>query len=255
MPDTISELTPLAGQQNQQDNKERAKSTVNNTRSNSNRGNNARNSNLAALASAAQAFKGKIEELPIIGKQYESTGVAWEILQKDLAEYVVLKLECGDDIAQLVENMEDKPEEHHGKSPEWDKSNKDDYGAQQLYSKKLDMHLKREAAYVRNKKKVYTILYGQCTPSLLSGIKSADDFSKKDKEKDPIWIMTLIKKLSVGIDETENELCTAFQSLKKFYTGYQKPTESNDDWFDRFNEGWNTAMAAGGKTCLVPKIA
>ena len=131
----------------------------------------------------------------------------------------------------------------------------DDYGEQQNFSKKLDMFLKREAAYIRNKKKIYTLLFGQCTPSHLSGIKSAETFTKNDKDKNPVWIMKTIKKLSVGIDEAENELCTAFYTLKRFYSGYQKPTESNDDWVDRFNENWNTAIDAGGKDCIVPKIS
>ena len=46
-----------------------------------------RNNNLATLASAARNFKGKIEDLSVIGKQYENTGVAWEVLQKEFAEY------------------------------------------------------------------------------------------------------------------------------------------------------------------------
>ena len=178
-----------------------------------------RNNNLATLANAARSFKGKIQELPIIGKQYENVGVAWDILQKDLAEYAVLNLDYGDDMVPLIESMTDKPEECHGEAPKWDNQNKDDYGEQQIYSKKLDIYLKRESAYKRNKKKVYTLLYGQCTPSLLSGIKSANNFTKKDKEKDPMWIMTMIQKLSVGIGETENELCTAFYTLKRFYSG------------------------------------
>ena len=152
--------------------------------------------------------------------------MTWEILQKDLSKYVVLNLEYGDDMVPLIEDMSDKPEECYGKAPKWDTAHKDDYGEQQIFSKKIDLYLKREAAYARNKRKIYTLLYGQCTPNLLSGIKSAEDFTKKDKGKDPIWIMTMIKKLSVGIDETENELCTAFYTFKRFYSGYQKPMES-----------------------------
>ena len=116
------------------------------------------------------------------------------------------------------------------------------------------MYLKREAAYQRNKKKVYTIVLGQCTPSLLTGIKSATDFTTKDKAKDSIWLMKLVKKLSVGIDESENELCTIFQIKKRLYSNYQKPTESNDDFFDRFDEEWNTCEVAAGKESMIPKI-
>jgi hypothetical protein len=219
MSEQAPEQTMTEGQEQKQNdnNKNTERSTFNNTtryRSNN------RNNNLATLASAARNFKGKIEDLSVIGKQYENTGVAWEVLQKEVAEYSVLNLDYGDDLSYLLENMDDDAVKAYGNAPIWDNTKKDDYGAQQIYSKKLDLHLKREAAYDRNKKKVYTILYGQCTPSLLSGIKFSNEFNIKDKDKDPVWIMKLIKRLSVGIDESENELCTIFQLNKRFYSIY-----------------------------------
>ena len=61
------ESTPATGQlQNQQRPR---------TNNNNNRNGNIRNSNLATFASEARSFKGKIGELPIIGRQYESAGV------------------------------------------------------------------------------------------------------------------------------------------------------------------------------------
>ena len=149
---------------------------------------------MEALASAARLFKGKITKLPIIGKKYENTGVSFELLQKDVSEYAVMNLDYGDDLINLFETMKDNKTSVHaiGSKPTWNNDNKDDYGKQQEYSKKLDMFLKREALYKRIKKKIYTIYYGQSTPSLLSGIKLANNFSQKDKEKDPIWIMELI---------------------------------------------------------------
>ena len=94
------------------------KDTTNNYRSAGNsRGTKSRNSNLATLASAAKSFKGKIEELPIIGRQYENLGVTWEILQKDLSEYAVLNLDYGDGMVPLIENISDKPEECCGEAP------------------------------------------------------------------------------------------------------------------------------------------
>ena len=35
---------------------------------------------------------------------------------------------------------------------------------------------------------------------------------------------------------------------------YQKPTESNDDFFDRFDEEWKTTVTASGKETLVPNV-
>ena len=68
---------------------------------------------------------------------------------------------------------------------------------------------------------LYTVLYGQCSSHLLSGSNQRSILTKKGTEKDPIWIMSLIQKPSVGIDEIENKLSTVLQIMKKFYSGYQ----------------------------------
>jgi len=197
------EPTPAMGRlQNQQ------RPRINN---NNHRSGNIRNSNLAKLASEARSFKGQIGELPIIGRQYESAGVAFDVLRKAVSDYSVLNLENGDHMVYVIENGEDyKKESGVGEAPIWDIANKDNYGKQQEYSRKLDMFLKDEMTYERNLKKVYTIFIGQCTPALLSGIKSAMDFTEKNKKKDLIWLMDLIRKLSIGVDETENELLNHF---------------------------------------------
>ena len=151
------------------------------------------NNNLATLASAARSFKGKIEGLPIISKQYESAGVAFDVLQKAVSGYSELNLENGDHMVYVIENGEEiKKESGVGEAPTWDIANRNNYGKQQEYSRKLDMFLKGEKTYERNLKKVYTIFIGQCTPALLSGIKSATAFTEKNKKKDLIWLMDLI---------------------------------------------------------------
>jgi len=84
----------------------------------------------------------------------------------------------------VIENNEDNKKENGvGETPTWDIAKKDNYGKEQEYSRKLNMFLKDEKTYERNLKKVYTIYFGQCTPALLSGIKSATDFTEKNKKK------------------------------------------------------------------------
>ena len=101
------------------------------------------NNNLATLVNATRAFKGKIEELPIIGKQYKNAGVDFDILQKAVADYAVLHLKNGNHMLYMIENVEDNIKESLvGETPKWDQANKDNYGKQQKYSEKLDMFLR-----------------------------------------------------------------------------------------------------------------
>jgi len=82
MPELIlePETTPAMGQQQNQNQR---RQRTNGTRVEVNKiSGNTRKSNLAIFASAVRSFKGKIEELPIIGKQqYETAGVAFDVLQ------------------------------------------------------------------------------------------------------------------------------------------------------------------------------
>ena len=71
-------------------------------------------------------------------------------------------------------------------------------------------------------------------------------------EKDVVWIMKAIKKLSVGIDENENEAVTAYDVVKSFYDLRQIDGESIDKFRDRFEESWKTAEAGAGLNCSLP---
>ena len=101
----------------------------NNTNRSSQRGNQ-RNNNLAVSASDARSFKGKISSLPVIGKHYENTGVSFKIFQKDVADYVALELNYGDDFGDLVQNLKDTIEDAIGTEPIWKIDDKDNYGKQ-----------------------------------------------------------------------------------------------------------------------------
>ena len=77
----------------------------------------------------------------------------------------MLKLEYRYDVVPLIESMVDNPKECYGEAPKWDRTKNDDNGEQQeVFNKKLDMYLNRETMHIRNKRKAYTLLYGQCAP-------------------------------------------------------------------------------------------
>ena len=80
----------------------------------------------------------------------------------------------------------------------------------------LDMYLQREDAYNENKAKLFAVIYGQCTPKMIAGLKSQDGFKDKETEKDVVWLMKAVNKLSVGINEHENEAATAYDAVKSF---------------------------------------
>ena len=91
--------------------------------------------------------------------------------------------------------------------------------------------------YKENKAKLFAVVFDQCTPTMVTGLKSQNGYVKKElEEKDVVWIMKAIEKLSVGIDENDNEAITAYEALKKFYELRQTDGESNNRFMERFEE-------------------
>ena len=112
--------------------------------------------------------------------------------------------------------------------------------AKVMFERDYAEYHKREKSYKNNKRTLFGLLYGQCTPTLLASIKSQKNFTEKYKEKNIVWLMEVIKRLSVGIDDNANDLLTAHDALKQLYKILQGRTEPNDKYMDRFKE---TALA------------
>ncbi len=222
--------------------------------SNNRRRPNNYNSNLASMANAERNFKGKIEDLPVIGKPYEQTD-PYEKLIDAAVDYSIINLDQGDDLTKLKEKGEGDIKKSSGeKEPTITDEEEKVKSKVYVFQKKMDLYLKREHHFYQNKKRIFTILLGQCTPSLLTSVKSSENWTTKNEEKDPFWLMNQLKKLTVGIDVFQNELVTAHDALTRIYRMWQRPLETNDEYMERYKEYWATSEAAAGVNCLVPNI-
>ena len=59
----------------------------------------------------------------------------------------------------------------------------------------------REKKYKENKRRLFGLLHGQCTPTLISGVKSQLRCTERYKRKDIMWLINTMKKLSGGLDD------------------------------------------------------
>ena len=54
------------------------------------------------------------------------------------------------------------------------------------YDKQIDIYFKREEIYKDNLSKLYGLIYGQYTPTMIAGVKSQPDYSAKDEVQDVV---------------------------------------------------------------------
>ena len=66
-----------------------------------------RNQNLVKIQNAARDFEGKVDGLPIMGKQHENIGATYERFAEHLMDYVSINLKRGEDLRILIEDMDE----------------------------------------------------------------------------------------------------------------------------------------------------
>ena len=116
------------------------------------------------------------------------------------------------------------------------------------YGKVLGIYLQREGIYTENKALLFAAVFGQCTTTMVAGLKSQDNFQKNELSKDVVWLLKAVLKLSIGINEHENEAVMAYDDL------HQSDGESIDKFQERYEEAYKTAEAAARYNCLIPQI-
>ena len=77
-----------------------------------------------------------------------------------------------------------------------------------MFRENYSEYLKREKLYKKNKRSLFALIHGQCTPTLLASVKSQQNYTENFKKKDVLWLIETVKMLSVGIDDNANDLLT-----------------------------------------------
>eukprot|EP00957_Ditylum_brightwellii_P011492 869027-Ditylum_brightwellii.AAC.1 len=76
--------------------------------------------------------------------------------------------------------------------------------------------------------KLYGVIIGQCTDSLLSGIKGDDSYEDAKMDSNALWLLRILKQISAGINMKKNEVQSFINKLRELVMLIQKPAESLD---------------------------
>ena len=82
---------------------------------------------------------------------------------------------------------------------------------------------------------LYALVWDQCTQALKSEMMSLADYSDREKKAHSLWLLTNIKIISAGVDETANVVVTYYQRFMRFSFIGQSTTELMEDYLKRFN--------------------
>ena len=105
-----------------------------------------------------------------------------------------------------------------------------------------------------NLKKIYTIVFGNCTDGVKTMLKADKEFASKSKTFDHAWIIEKVKTIVLGLDTKVNKRVTMHSAMMSFMLMKQYDNEANDAYLTRFKSMIQTLKIAGGEHVLVSKV-
>ena len=122
----------------------------------------------------------------------------------------------------------------------------------------IEIHKEEIKEYVKdlkqiksNLKKIYSLIYGNCTESVQTMIKADSEYEVKSKVFDYAWLFEKVKAIVSGLDTKVNLRVSLHDVIFNFILLKQQAHESNDGYLTRFKSMIQTLKIAGGKHVLV----
>ena len=153
-----------------------------------------------------------------------------------------------EDVVSLIVDLEDPTNVFEGKMPtELSTEDQNSKVKMKVWEMRLKRYLDREDVLTENINRLYGIMIGQCTPSLLSTMRGDQDYDSKSRQFDTLWLLNKTKKVTAGVDTKANPALSLHEQLITFFTTRQGQSESDDDYLNRFNARLQNLELAGGK--------
>ena len=105
----------------------------------------------------------------------------------------------------------------------------------------VDLHKEEIKEYVKeikiiksNLKKLYSVIYGNCTESVQTMLKADEEYEVKSIDFDYVWILEKAKMIVSGLDTKVNLRVSLHDAISNYMLIKQYPYETNEGNLTRF---------------------
>ena len=211
-----------------------------------------------------QAFRGKIENLAVLGTKDEKKGDSFLTFQKELYEYVLANYKHPSDIAHLVKELEN-PMRRLIRSMPTTKSLMIDWGLDpddtspsaedkaiienlnELLGSERKTFTERRSILSQNLAKMFGLVWGQCTPKLREDIMGMKEYQEKSSEYNCLWLLENLKTAVSGADRGQYEYLSHIRALRSLITCRQQDTDSVEKLSDNLASLLENFKLMGGE--------
>ena len=259
----IKEESTAKESEEQADNKQGILKNNNQTQSEervgSGRNNKNNNYNPTTITSHSYDYSGENKDIGVIlamRTERYSKKVVFSIFIERLKNHVLTSFDDAKDIVELLEQRKDPADDIVKQAPKDLVNNKDSDVEKWMNLERCKRHMRRLETLENNKQTLYGLMWGQCSSGLQEVIKADDDYKKKAKDFDCVWLLEKLNLVSAGVDEKANKYSTLVRAITAFVTIRQGQSESNDSFRKRIEANAVTLeLAGGGHVLYSPKIS
>ena len=170
---------------------------------------------------------------------------------EEVSNYMSRKYDYGGDIARMLRDRAEidlKPNKpvHPG-----DGADKTDL---RIWEKQVDEYVKRINAYDNNKEALFAILWGQCSDSMQTRLKTIDDFNNISEKRNCLSLLNEIQGITYKFETQRYPYEALFDILLSFYQQRQHRHQSNSEYHTRFKNLVNVIEHYGGELGKDPML-
>ena len=160
---------------------------------------------------------------------------------KELAGYAGRTMIEGDDVRLAIENL-DLPTLNEPAAPT---GTVDDY-QKMKWQAQVKIYLSRVAQLESNMRKLYSVIIGQCSESMINKLESSDEFRTISASSDSIALLKAIKKVSFHHESQKFGPHALHDAMTMFYTCRQSEHTSTEAYLETYNNTVSIVTYCGG---------
>ena len=220
--------------------------------------NRTQNRYAALQSTSSRDFEGATPKIGgVLGLRSENVTkkINYDSFCEKLGIYVMNELRDGDAIVEATKNpaadiisdfeMNNKPQAVDSTASDVDK---------EIHKEEIKEYVKDRKLIKSNLKKVYSLMYGNCTESLQTMLRADSEFELKSKTLDHKWLFEKVKTIVSGLDTKVNLRVSLHDVMFNFILLKQQQHETNDAYLTRFKSMIETLKIAGGEHVLISPV-
>jgi hypothetical protein len=115
------------------------------------------------------------------------------------------------------------------------------------WKEEMKLFLSNKHTLTQNKRVVYDVIYGQCSPAMQENLMGHDDFATESANFNVQWLLAQLRILSAGLDRTSNAHCQDQDTNRFLLNMRQRVSESNHAYYRRFQDNVTAWEISKGK--------